>query len=284
MLALVPRSKRDRSALASSHAGTVLSWSIERKAYTSQRDGSTHLASSQALASPYQDHLPEVMADGVWTNRYFQEGTRPEDRDRYFTNRALIECQRDRVPIGVLRQTKASPVSRYLVLGLALVRDWQDGYFLLEGLPLGGEAPDNTESQGSTFDPTSHEDARQRIRAAIARRRGQPRFRAELIEAYEGRCAVTGCVAIDALEAAHIVPYLGEQTNVVENGLLLRADIHTLFDLGLISIDYNSMSVMVHATLTETEYAELDGKNIFLPRDPGKRPSSDAFQERIRTS
>ncbi len=153
--------------------------------------------------SPYQDHEPEVMSDGVWTYAYFQEGARPEDRDRYFTNRALIECQRECVPIGVLRQTRTSPASRYLILGLAIVRDWQDGYFLLEGLPSNGGVPHSAEAQASTFTPTSQEDARQWIRTAIARRRGQPRFRAELIQAYEGQCAVTGCVAIDALEAAH---------------------------------------------------------------------------------
>ena len=170
------------------------------------------LSIRQALTSPYQDHEPEIKADGSWTYAYFQEGARPEDRDRYFTNRALVACQRDRVPVGVLRQTRANPVSSYMVLGLALVRDWQDGYFLLEGLPSNGKLPPEAEAEDSAFEPSSLEDARQWTRTAIVRRRGQPRFRAELIQVYEGQCAVTGCTAIDALEAAHIVPYLGEQT------------------------------------------------------------------------
>ena len=163
-----------------------------------------------------------------------------------------------------------------------MVRDWQDGYFLLEGLPSNGKLPSEAEAENSAFEPASLEDARQWIRTAIVRRRGQPRFRAELIQAYKGQCAVTGCTAIDALEAAHIVPYLGEQTNVAENGLLLRADVHTLFDLGLISIDSKSMSIIVHAKLAESEYADLDGKRLSTPGDPAKRPSRKALEEHSR--
>ena len=163
-----------------------------------------------------------------------------------------------------------------------MVRDWQDGYFFLEGFPPNWKRPPEVEAEDSGFKLASLEDARQWIRRTIVQRRGQPLFRAELIQAYDGRCAVTGCTAIEALEAAHIVPYLGEQTNVVGNGVLLRADIHTLFDLGLISIDARSMFVVIHAKLMHTEYAELAGKRLSLPRDPEKRPSRKALKGRDR--
>ncbi|WP_200883691.1 HNH endonuclease [Archangium violaceum] len=52
--------------------------------------------------------------------------------------------------------------------------------------------------------------------------------------AYGGRCALTDCEEPRVLEAAHIFPYHGPQTNHVTNGLLLRADLHVLFDLGLL--------------------------------------------------
>ena len=74
------------------------------------------LSIRQVLGTPYHDHEPEVRPDGTWTYKYFQEGARPDDRDRYFTNRALLACQHDGVPVGVLRQTRTSPASRYLVL------------------------------------------------------------------------------------------------------------------------------------------------------------------------
>ena len=80
-------------------------------------------------------------------------------------------------------------------------------------------------------------DGRERAIGAIVRRRGQPAFRRALLEAYHERCAVTGCDAPEALEAAHVVPYRGVATNHPANGLLLRADLHALFDLGLIAVD-----------------------------------------------
>ena len=69
---------------------------------------------------------------------------------------------------------------------------------------------------------------------------------------------------------------------MAENGLLLRADVHTLFDLGLISIDSKSMCIVVHAKLAETEYAELNGKRVSAPKDLAKRPSREALVEHSR--
>ena len=65
----------------------------------------------------------------------------------------------------------------------------------------------------------------------VALRQGQPQFRKSLLTAYRSRCAITGTAVESVLEAAHIWPHKGEQTNEVWNGLLLRADLHTLFDL-----------------------------------------------------
>jgi putative restriction endonuclease len=54
---------------------------------------------------------------------------------------------------------------------------------------------------------------------------------------YSGRCAITDCEIDDVLEAAHISPYSGRSSDQVCNGLLLRADVHTLFDCGLLAFD-----------------------------------------------
>jgi predicted restriction endonuclease len=62
------------------------------------------------------------------------------------------------------------------------------------------------------------------------------------------------------LEAAHIFPYRGPQTNHVTNGLLLRADLHVLFDLGLLRIDADSLTVELDPILNGTSYAELSGR------------------------
>lgn len=58
------------------------------------------------------------------------------------------------------------------------------------------------------------------------------------------------------------MPYNGENTNRLENGILLRADIHTLFDLNLLQIDTNSMTVIVAPELENSVYAELSGSKL----------------------
>ena len=80
---------------------------------------------------------------------------------------------------------------------------------------------------------------------AICIRRGQPAFRAALLAAYGGRCAITGCDVEDVLEAAHISPYSGPSSSHASNGLLLRADIHTLFDCGLVAFDPKTREVVL---------------------------------------
>ena len=71
------------------------------------------------------------------------------------------------------------------------------------------------------FDPENIQDAREKTARTIFIRRGQSKFRKKLIDAYEAKCAFSRCDALPALEAAHIIPYKGDNTNHVSNGLLL---------------------------------------------------------------
>lgn len=67
-------------------------------------------------------------------------------------------------------------------------------------------------------------------------RLGQGTFRISVTQAYRGACAVTGEHSLPALEAAHIKPYTAEGPHSVNNGLLLRADVHRLFDGGFVTV------------------------------------------------
>lgn len=80
-----------------------------------------------------------------------------------------------------------------------------------------------------------------------------------------------------ALEAAHIIPYQGDETNHISNGLLLRADIHTLFDLGLLAIDTTEMKVVVHPSLINTQYEGLMGRPLILPTNRAQWPNKAAL-------
>lgn len=130
------------------------------------------------------------------------------------------------------------------------------------------------------FSPANLQDERKKRLREIVERRGQPDFRNKLIAAYGGRCAITGCDAVAALEAAHIVPYSGPQSNHVSNGLLLRADIHTLFDLDLVRIDPQALVVDLAPALYSTSYGELAGRAIALPDNDVHRPSHEALSQR----
>lgn len=131
------------------------------------------------------------------------------------------------------------------------------------------------------FDATSVEDQRKKVLANIVRRQGQPAFRKALLKAYEGKCAITDCSLTELLEAAHIHPYKGAHTNVVSNGLLLRADIHTLFDLGLINIDPDSLKVCISEKLVGTDYEYLQHRRIRSPSNKIDAPSYDALKWRL---
>lgn len=127
------------------------------------------------------------------------------------------------------------------------------------------------------FLPNSIEDARALSLRSIAVRQGQPQFRAALLEVYYGRCAITGTDAIQALEAAHIVPYSGPETNHIQNGMILRSDVHSLFDRGLVGVEPEDYSVVMSDVLTNSSYSDYEQLRIRLPREQNHRPSTEAL-------
>lgn len=97
-------------------------------------------------------------------------------------------------------------------------------------------------------------------KAERERRPKQDEFRQALLLAYEGRCAITGCDVESALEAAHVADWRSE--NDAGAGVLLRADLHRLFDDGLLVIDGGY--TVIAAPLW---YRELEGVRLRLPRN-----------------
>ncbi len=98
-------------------------------------------------------------------------------------------------------------------------------------------------------------------------------FRDKLLAAYGRRCAITGCTVPDVLEAAHIYPFRGEETNHPANGLLLRADLHTLLDCGLLAVDPNGLKVVVAPSIRDSSYGKLHGRAL-QPREAGCQEAS----------
>jgi hypothetical protein len=127
------------------------------------------------------------------------------------------------------------------------------------------------------FDAESLSDERTRVFANVVQRQGQSTFRDSLLKAYSGKCTVTGYGVVDVLQAANIKPYTGEKSNHVTNGLLLRADIHNLFDLHLLSIDPKTNKIEVSPSLMGSEYAKFHGLRICIPNDRSKQPDPTAL-------
>jgi len=91
------------------------------------------------------------------------------------------------------------------------------------------------------------------------------KFRTEVRAAYRERCCVSGADAPSALEAAHIAPYKGKESDLVSNALLLRADLHRLHDALLLAVRDDDLTVIIKDSLKYTVYAEFEGTKITEP-------------------
>ncbi len=147
---------------------------------------------------------------------------------------------------------------------------------LVRGVKPAGVTTDGSETEDE--DVGRPDEVQQR---AIKIRRGQAQFREKLLAAYGRTCAVTGCKVVDLLEAAHIQPHADEPNYRVTNGLLLRADIHTLFDLNLLSVDA-LRCVQLAPTLLNSEYRGYEGKRLRQPDLPSEMPDMNALDRRYR--
>ncbi len=110
-------------------------------------------------------------------------------------------------------------------------------------------------------------------------RLGQGSFRVLVTDAYDRRCAVTGERTLPVLEAAHIRPYADGGEHRVDNGLLLRRDLHTLFDRGYVTVT-PSYSLEVSRRIREEfengrDYYALQGKELRPPEDRFEPPSPE---------
>lgn len=119
---------------------------------------------------------------------------------------------------------------------------------------------------------------RRRERQWLARlaRPGQAAFREKLIDVY-GRCALSECMTLTALEAAHVRTVAAGGLDHSANGILLRADLHKLFDANLIAVNPSTGHVCVSSECAD-DYAALLGNVAFIAPPGG--PQLSAFQER----
>lgn len=116
----------------------------------------------------------------------------------------------------------------------------------------------------------------------VAPRLGQGAFRVLVTDSYRRRCAVTGEKTLPALEAAHIRPYSEGGSHEASNGLLLRRDLHSLFDAGYVTVTPEHRFLVSHRIKEEFDngrhYYALHGQQIDGPPDLRQRPDPDALK------
>lgn len=107
-------------------------------------------------------------------------------------------------------------------------------------------------------------------------RLGQGTFRVAVTEVYDRACAVTGEHSLPALDAAHIKPYSQSGPHEIPNGLLLRADLHRLFDQGYLTVTPDLRLEVSDRLKLDYEngrsYYPHHGREIALPVDPACQP------------
>jgi putative restriction endonuclease len=116
----------------------------------------------------------------------------------------------------------------------------------------------------------------------VTPRLGQGSFRVLVTDAYRYRCAMTSERTLPVLEAAHIRPYANGGEHALSNGLLLRSDLHTLFDLGYVTVDPKEKKILVSDRIKAEfengrEYYKLRGEKLVLPQNPLAIPSTESL-------
>lgn len=116
----------------------------------------------------------------------------------------------------------------------------------------------------------------------VASRIGQRPFQALVLDAYKRRCAITGEKIRPVLQAAHILPVTQGGENRLDNGLLLRSDVHTLFDSGYLGVD-SKLRLLVSPRLRAEfengeEFYQRAGSVIGIPDRRPDRPNSEFLE------
>jgi putative restriction endonuclease len=165
---------------------------------------------------------------------------------------------------------------RSIVVGKTYSTDEREGRALWDAV---------TAAEVSTIGPTpcfAEEQRRYGEPTLVAPRLGQGAFRISVTDAYNRACAVSGGKVLPALDAAHVRPYGVGGSHEVSNGLLLRRDIHNVFDAGYVTIDEQLRFVVGDRVRTDfnngNEYRRLHGTVISVPASPRYQPDRAALR------
>jgi len=237
-------------------------------------------------------------ADGTWI--YFGQGREGNQDRNVKANSHLLDHTSvkllftTREPTAQEKRQRGNNKKTYRYEGAYSLLDW-DWFEPTEGARRGDKlvrtvlkpvdslpavpVPLGEENRLPQLRAVPDDDAGDRQAVARSTRRGQAQFRKNMFILYDGRCAVTGTAVDTVLHAAHVWDHADSGINQNENGILVRADIHELFDDGLLRIVPGTLQLEVDESIIKTIYGKYHGRTL-APRTDGTRPSAEYLQEK----
>jgi putative restriction endonuclease len=111
------------------------------------------------------------------------------------------------------------------------------------------------------------DDELNKIQVWINQRKNQSKFKLNLLKKYNSQCLISKIKIPELIEAGHIFPYSESGQNNTANGILLRSDLHILFDRGLVCIDPENFNVLIDKSLEKTEYQKFHDLKVDLSEE-----------------
>jgi hypothetical protein len=245
----------------------------------------------QTLRNVYPDKDLRVAPDGSWVYDYSPEGRDGRPQMDLDTNKALLRCMKDQIPVGVIRQIPSVRRKRtYEVRGLGYVTDFDGSHFKIRGEPIDVSDRPVVTSGPFSFEPFDRTFSEL---APTLRRIRDQRFKLAIRRIYHERCSLCnvgyhlGSTPL-ALEAAHVIPVENYGTSKdVRNGLLLCSNHHALFDSFAWTLD-EDLRIQVTSDPSFRSSAKInhvlaaEGKRVAnLPDDSRDFPDSQAVRFRM---
>jgi hypothetical protein len=240
---------------------------------------------------PYDDRSPKFFPDGSWRYEYSPEGRGGHTEMSLATNRGLLQCMRDGVPVGVFRQdSDLSGQTTYKVLGLAFVESFQNDLFVLRGEPIDVTSDPIRPEAIPPFRPfeTTPSPVGEVLRTLRDRR-----FGSVVREVYHEKCSLCALGyryqgRSLALEAAHVIPVEAKGViGDIRNGILLCRNHHSLFDSYAWTIDEDLRVVVTEdrdfrVSAAANHVLGWEGKRLLnLPESPDNFPAAEAIDWRL---
>ena len=201
-------------------------------------------------------------------------GVTNKDKNKPSNSRMFTHIEIESLQQGHWKNSELGNQRAQLVLS-------QLGIRILSGCEWEGyeDIENDIQSEQQIYNILEREGAEDYGTTQTRRRRGQGDFRADLVDAYSGKCCICGENCVELLEAAHIQEYIDERSNNVCNGLLLRVDFHKLYDRNLMYIDEYYV-VHISQLIDNQEYRKFHGNRISIPINHTDHPNIEALRLR----